>query len=237
MTVQTDKPGVLCIGHRGAAGHAPENTLASIERGIALGADYVEIDVQLTADDHLVIMHDKRVDRTTNGHGYLSEMSLRELRTLDAGLGQTIPLLEEVLGAASGRSGMMIEIITPGIAGRVVEMVQQTRFEGPVLYASFLHAELLAVRNRQPSARTLALFEGIPVGGVDFLLNARPTHVGLAFDSVTPEFVSKLQSNGLTVFTYTVNDLRDFERALKVGVNGIISDYPERLAMVAKDGA
>ena len=79
------------IGHRGAAGHEPENTLRSIERAIELGVDFVEMDVQLTRDGHLVILHDKRVDRTTNGRGYVSQMSLAEVQALDAGKGEKIP--------------------------------------------------------------------------------------------------------------------------------------------------
>jgi glycerophosphoryl diester phosphodiesterase len=95
---------VLRIGHRGAAGYAPENTLASIEKAISFGLDFVEVDVQRTNDGHLVILHDERVDRTTNGTGLVSEMPLRSLRKLDAGAGQGIPTLGEVLQTASGGS-------------------------------------------------------------------------------------------------------------------------------------
>ncbi len=88
---------VLRIGHRGAAGHAPENTLASVENAISLGVDLVEVDVQRTSDGHLVIIHDIRVDRTTNGAGLVSGMSLRALRELYAGVRQHIPRVEELL--------------------------------------------------------------------------------------------------------------------------------------------
>jgi glycerophosphoryl diester phosphodiesterase len=219
---------MIRIGHRGAAGHAPENTIAAIEKGIALGCDYVEIDVQLTADHQAVVMHDKRVDRTTNGRGRVSELPLQEIRKLNAG-GERVPLLSEVLDAASGRVGLMIEMIAPGIAPEVVGAVQAGGFASPVLYASFLHAELLAVRTLAPASHTLALLEGIPVSGAKFAREAAATHVGLGFDSVTPSFVDALHDSGLTVFVYTLDDVRDIELAHLLGVDGIISDYPDRI--------
>src|SRR5213593_3287192 len=96
---------VLRIGHRGAAGYAPENTLRSIEQAIALGCDLVEVDVRRTRDGDLVLLHDERVDRTTNGKGNVAEMTLKDLRTLDAGGGPRIPTLQEALHVADGRVG------------------------------------------------------------------------------------------------------------------------------------
>ena len=220
---------VLRIGHRGAAGHAPENTLAAVEKGVALGSDYVEIDVQVTADRQLVVMHDKRVDRTTNGHGRVSDLSLPELRALDAGQGERVPLLAEVVDAVNGRCGLMLEIITPGIAAEVVAAVRRANLRTPIVYACFVHSELLAVRAAAPDAQTLTLLEGVPVAGAQFALDAHATHVGLGFDSATGPFVRALQSHRLAVFVYTVNDPRDVERARGLGVDGIISDYPDRL--------
>src|ERR1700749_3273497 len=94
---------ILKIGHRGAAGHAPENTLASVEKGIGLGADYVEVDIQRTLDGRLVLMHDKFVNRTTDGTGRLAELRWDQLSSRDAGGGQRIPLLQQTLEAANGR--------------------------------------------------------------------------------------------------------------------------------------
>ena len=98
---------VLRIGHRGAAGHAPENTLAAIQRGIELEADFVEIDVRCTADGVLVALHDATVNRTTNGKGRVDSLSLPEIRALDAGNGEHIPTLEQVLKVAAAKTGLM----------------------------------------------------------------------------------------------------------------------------------
>ena len=220
---------VLRIGHRGAAGHAPENTLAAVAAGLALGVDLIEIDVQRTRDGALVVMHDKRVDRTTNGSGTVGELTLGEIRALDAGGGQRVPTLQEVLNAVSGRGGMMLEIITPALAADVVAAVRASRFAGPLVYASFLHAELLAVRNEEPGAATLALLEGVPVAGASFALDVQATHAGLSFESATPDFIAVLQQAGLQVFLYTLNDPRDIASALERGADGIITDFPDRV--------
>ena len=110
---------VLRIGHRGAAGHTPENTLASVEKAISLGADLVEVDVQRTSDGHLIIIHDERVDRTTNGAGSVSGMSLGALRELDAGAGCRIPTVEELLQTVNGRVGLILELKIKGLAEQV----------------------------------------------------------------------------------------------------------------------
>jgi glycerophosphoryl diester phosphodiesterase len=219
----------LRIGHRGAAGHAPENTLASIRTAIALGVDLVELDVQRTADDELVIMHDKRVDRTTGGRGYVSQMKLDELRRLDAGGGERIPTVHEVLEAARGRTGLMLEIVSPGIGDELHAMVSRSGFGGAVIYASFLHSEVAAIRRIDSNAQTLALIEAVPVDATAFARDARVTHVGLSVDSVTPDFVQALQSDGFKVFVYTVNDRRDIDWLKSLRVDGLISDFPERL--------
>jgi glycerophosphoryl diester phosphodiesterase len=174
-------------------------------------------------------MHDKRVDRTTSGLGAVAELTLAEIGALDAGNRERVPTLDDVLRVASGRAGLMVEVITPGIGALVETAVRASRFHGQVIYASFLHEELVAIRSVNSAALTLALLEGIPVSGPAFALDAKATHVGLSFDSVTPEFVAALQGAGLRVFVYTLNDPRDIQLALRMGVDGIISDFPERV--------
>jgi len=221
---------MLRIGHRGAGGHAPENTLAAVTAGLALGVDLVEVDVQRTRDGALVIMHDKRVDRTTNGTGTITEMTLADIRALDAGHGQRVPTLDEVLREVDARAGMMIEVITPGIGTDVTAAVRASRFRGPIVYASFLHAELLTIRRSDPQAATVALLEGVPVGGAGFARDALATHVGLSLESATPAFVVLLKQAGLGTFFYTVDDPRDSARAHELGADGIITNYLDRVA-------
>lgn len=220
---------MLAVGHRGAAGHAPENTLAAVECAIALKADFVEVDVQKTSDGALVLMHDKCVDRTTNGKGRLSEMPLEALRRLDAGSGQKIPLLGELLEAANGRVGLILETITPGIGPFVSKFVTGFRFQSPVIFASFLHADLLRIREQSSDALTMALLEGIPVVPAGFALDAKATHVGLGLDSATPDFVEELHGYGLQVYVYTADNQNQIDLAKGLNVDGIISNFPDRI--------
>ncbi len=211
----------LTIGHRGAAGLAPENTLLSVETALSIGVDIVEIDVHRSRDGHLIVMHDERVDRTTNGSGYIRDLTLPEIRALQPG----VPLLAEVIHAVKGRAALMIELKIRGMADDVVA----TASGASVYYASFLHSELLRIRELEPAARTIALLDGIPVSPTGFALDAKATHAGIAFDSLEPEFLAALKNAGLAVFTYTVDDPRDIAYARSLEVDGLISNFPDRL--------
>lgn len=219
----------LRIGHRGAAGHAPENTLASLKRAIKLGVDLVEFDVRRTAEGALVLLHDSTVDRTTNGEGSVESLPLTVLRGLDAGGGEQIPLLAEALACLNGRAGAMIELKVEGIAADVCATVKASDFQGPVIYASFFHEELLTVRSLMADAYTLALIEGAPIHLTAFAIDANATHAGLALGLVTPALVQALQAQGIKVFVYTVDEPEDISRMKRLGVDGIISNFPERI--------
>jgi glycerophosphoryl diester phosphodiesterase len=223
---------ILRIGHRGAAGHAPENTIAAIRRGVSLGVDFVELDVQRTRDGRLVVMHDKLVDRTTDGTGLVSEMTWDELQLLDAGNGEGVPCVEGALAAANGRAGAILEAKIPGIGLAIHRVVRASAFSGPVIYASFLHAEILEIRKIDPLARTMALMECVPVSGAALARDANATFVGLSLDCATAEFIAALHDGGLEVLLYTVNDPRLIHCAIELGADGVISDYPERIPKI-----
>jgi glycerophosphoryl diester phosphodiesterase len=223
---------ILRIGHRGAAGHAPENTIAAIRSGISLGVDFVELDVQRTRDGRLVVMHDRLVDRTTDGTGLVSEMTWNDLQLLDAGNGEGVPCVEQALAAANGHAGAILEAKAPGIGLDIHRLVRASAFSGPVIYASFLHAEILDIRKIDPLARTMALMECVPVSGAALARDANATSVGLSLDCATAEFISELHAAGLEVLLYTVNDPRLIDCAIELGADGVISDYPERIPKI-----
>lgn len=220
---------LLRIGHRGAGGHAPENTLAAIERGIALHAHLVEFDVRATSDGQLVLLHDATLDRTTNGHGPIANQFWSNVKQLTGGDGRPLPILADALRATSGRTGVMIEIKAEGIAKQICRTVQEVQLSGPVIYASFLHDELLAIRRENHQAQTMALIEAVPINRTAFATDAQATHVGVAFETLTPSFLKSLHDHSLQVFVYTVNEPADIKTAKAMGVDGIISDYPEHL--------
>lgn len=230
MTMPTNRAqNPLRIGHRGAAGHAPENTLVALELAITYGVDMVEFDVRRSADGALVLLHDDSVDRTTNGEGKIEEWSLSLLRELDAGGGERIPLLEEALACLSGRAGAMIELKVRGTAADVCAKVQGADFQGTVIYASFFHEELLPVRRLTGDAFTLALIEDVPIPYTAFATAAQATHVGVALDAVTPSLVKTFQEQSIKVFVYTVDEPDDIARMKRLGVDGIISNFPDRI--------
>jgi glycerophosphoryl diester phosphodiesterase len=220
---------ILRIGHRGAAGHAPENTLASVGKAIEFGVDLVEVDVQRSRDGHLVLIHDKTVDRTTNGKGRVAALSFVELQALDAGQGEPVPSLEALLEQARGRVGLMLELKVVGIAERAVATVRQSRFPGVVVYASFLHGELSAVRKADPEASILALFDKLPRNPVLAMTRLRATHAGLRLNTVAASRLRVFHQAGVKVFVYTVNRPRDIDTMRALGVDGIISDFPDRV--------
>lgn len=219
----------LRIGHRGAAGHAPENTLKSIRTAIGFGVDQVEVDLRASRDGHLVVIHDETVDRTTSGKGKVADLPLAELTTLDAGCGQRIPTLDEVLELAQGRVGLMLELKVSGMAVQTVEMVRQRRFTGAVIYASFLLHELILVRQTDADAKTLALFDEIPQDAVAQALTVHASHVGLNYKTATAQAMMAFHRAGLQIFVYTVNEPQDVLAMRPLGVDGIISDFPDRV--------
>lgn len=219
------------IGHRGAAGHAPENTVQAIEKAIVLGADLVELDVRRSLDGHLVIIHDARVDRTTDGHGVVAELTLAELGRLTIAKDLQIPSLREALKMAAGHVGVLLELKAEGLGEQVWTEVCTSALTGVVIYASFFHTELLRLRETDPSAQTMALLEAVPIHPTAFAIDSKATHVGLAFDCLTAPFVQALHHVDLQVFTYTINEPADIARAYAVGVDGIISDFPDRIQL------
>lgn len=220
---------VVRVGHRGAAGHAPENTLAAVRQGIALGADLVEVDIRRTADGALVALHDATVNRTTNGRGRIDRLSLHDVRSLDAGGRDPVPTFEEVIEAAAGRAGLMVELKVAGAARQAVAAVQAAAFEGPVVYASFLHEELAHVRAADPTAALMALFGRLPRAPVARAMGYQLSHVGLHYRTATRRLVNAFHRAGLLVFVYTPDRAEDIRRALSAGVDGIISNFPDRI--------
>jgi glycerophosphoryl diester phosphodiesterase len=161
------------------------------------------------------------VDRTTNGAGRFVDLDWAEIRKLDAGRGERVPLLDEVLEAAHDRAGLILECITPGLGLMLYEAVSRFGFRGPVIFSSFLHAEVREIRNRDTRAQTMALLEGIPVSMTAFAIECGATHAA--------PFVDALRGVGLSIFLYTADSSEQIAWAKEFAPDGIISDYPERV--------
>jgi glycerophosphoryl diester phosphodiesterase len=222
---------MICIGHRGACGHEPENTLRSVRRALELGAHGIEIDVYFV-DGEIVVIHDAKLDRTTNGRGYVARKSFAWLRTLDAGQGERIPTLREVFETVNRRAFINIELKGPRTAAPVSDLIGEYLAQHGWQYADFLvssfnRTQLRAVTDPEiPIA--LLLTRPTQLYGIS-ARRVRASAVNPAARYVTREFVEDAHRRGLRVFPYTVNAPAEIERLRSAGVDGVFSDFPERV--------
>jgi glycerophosphoryl diester phosphodiesterase len=227
---------LFCFGHRGACGHEPENTVRSVRRALELGADGVEVDVHLT-DGQLVVIHDDTVNRTTNGHGRVTKKSFEYLRSLDAGLGERIPTLAEIFDAVNRRAVVNVELKGPHtatpVAALITEYVNRRGWSyDDFLVSSFDHARIRETKQLCPDIRIGALIVKTPRGLAKFAeaLGAWSLHAGKR--CVTPKLVTDAQRRGLKVFVFTINQPEEIARMKTLSVDGVFSDFPERVVTV-----
>lgn len=223
---------MLCIGHRGAMGHEPENTLLSIAKALSLGVDAIEIDVY-NVEDNLVVIHDRSLSRTTNGAGYLEDCSFDYLRSLDAGKGEQIPTLEEVFETVNRQVTIDIELKGSNTAKLVASLIQkyvnQGWFYRDFVVSSFNHYELHQLKTICPKITIGMLIYGLPW---EYLTAARTIQADIVIanlDVATSEFVNSVHQKDLLAWIYTVNEPEDIDRLKKLQVDAIFTNYPERV--------
>jgi len=232
---------VITIAHRGASGTRPENTLSAFRRAIEVGADMIELDLRASADGVAVVMHDAAVDRTTDGSGAVSELTLKQLRALDAGAwrapdfaGERVPDLAEVVALTAGRIGLDLELKVAGVEEQALEAVQRVG-DGWSFISSFHDESLAQVRQLDPSVRT-GLIVGINPLGEDEIRRLVERVQGLgasilaaSYRGITPALMEAAAAAGISVIAWTVDERDDMRRMLELGVAGIASNYPETL--------
>lgn len=222
---------VIIVGHRGAAGLAPENTLPSFRRAWACGVAAVELDVYLI-DEVLVVIHDDTVDRTTDGRGAVSTFSLEALRALDAGAGAAVPLLAEVVAELPGDSGLNIELKGPGTAAPVAAFLA-ARPPLDVLVSSFDHAELARFRGLDSRTRVAPLFARWREDAWQTTQALAAWSINLSRRCASAERLAEAQRRGLKSLVYTVNDPQEARRLVAEGATGVFTDYPDRITAAA----
>lgn len=225
---------VLRIGHRGAMGYEPENTLRSFKKAIELNVDMVELDVYVCNTGELVVIHDDKVDRTTNGKGYVFEKSFQELRKLDAGKGEKIPSLQEVLDLIDKKVKVNIELKGEKTAKPVLEVIEKYVHEKGWSYenffiSSFNHYELREFNKLNPKVKIGALITGIPIDFAKFAEKVNAYSANISGEFINKEFVQDAHKRGMKVFVWTVNDADDIERIKQLNVDGIFSNFPDRI--------
>lgn len=223
---------MLCIGHRGAMGHEPENTLLSIRKAIALGVDGIEIDVH-NVENKLIVIHDRDLTRTTNGFGYLEHSSFAYVRSLDAGKGEQVPTLEEVFETVDRQVIINIELKGSNTANLVIGLIQEYLKRGwsytDFVVSSFDHDQLSQVKAICPEVITGMLIYGLPW---QYLVSTQELEVDLVIpnlDYVTSKMIESVHQQGLQVWVYTVNQPDDLKLMRALGVDGVFTNYPERV--------
>ncbi|MBI2501862.1 MAG: glycerophosphodiester phosphodiesterase [Candidatus Latescibacteria bacterium] len=240
------------IAHRGAsgAGLAPENTLAAFEQAIQLGVDLIELDVQQSGDGRLVVIHDATLDRTTDLSGPVAEKSLAEIRRGDAGSwfspsfrGERVPLLEEVFDLARRRVLTLVEIKGRHIAERVLQVVEEMGAEDQVVVQSFAPQTVRRLKLLAPALPAALLVSSLPTTPARIrvrrlakeVLEAGANAVGIWHTALTPALLEEMRQRSIGVWAWTVDDEIVMRDLALMGVQGLITNYPDRLNQVLQD--
>jgi glycerophosphoryl diester phosphodiesterase len=246
--------------HRGGAGLAPENTLAAFRKGLELGVDALEMDLHVSRDGELIVIHDETLDRTTDGRGHIADFTLEELKRRDAGAkfspafrGERIPTLREVIALvkASGDARIRLDLeikFGEGQEGkpedfeeRVLEVLRQSGFVERVNVISFHHPSLVKMKALEPKIRTGLLAGGRQPPGdpVALLRRYRADYYSPGFRLVTSEAVAALHRAGIPIVPWTVNEEGEMRRLMALGIgafpgDGIATDFPDRLVSLLR---
>lgn len=254
------------IAHRGASGYAPEHTFYSYDKSHnAIGASYIEIDLQMTKDGHLVAMHDETVDRTTNGTGRVDQYTLEELKQLDAGSkfneqnpqyansnyeGAQIPTLDEILERYGTDANYYIETkspdVYPGMEEKLLDTLnkhqllnEQSLKKGHVMVQSFSQESLLKMKDLNSNVPLIRLLDKGELPNMtqqDFnYIKQYAIGVGPEYTDLTKENVTNLKNTGFLVHPFTVNEVADMERLNEYGVDGLFTNYPDLYKQVVNE--
>jgi glycerophosphoryl diester phosphodiesterase len=234
------------IAHRGASGHAPENTFAAFQRAVELGGTFIETDLHVTRDGRFVAIHDDTVERTTNGSGDVRNFTLDELREVDAGMwfdrtfmGERIPTLEEVLEFSRVHDVVFyLELKYAAVWGMdhaLVAALQKAQSAPRTIVISFDPATLTPLRRLDPSIMTGLLVEDAKPDCIQAAIDLGARQLCPKVSSVTPGLVEKAHRSDLQVVAWTANTLADMRAMMAAGVDGIMTDFPDRLRALIED--
>lgn len=247
----------LIIAHRGASGHAPENTIAAIDKALKMGTDVIEIDVHQTRDSVIMLMHDAALNRTTNMTGSIKDYNWDDIKDADAGswfsedfAGEKIPALDEVIKNINGRARLLIEIKKggdhyPGIERGVLNIIKANHAESWCMIQSFSDRAVENFLNLKSGIKVYKLAVGnIPalpvyvdgkVNGGSILKYKNVTGINTNISFTRKRIVERLHERGQEVFVWTVNEEKKMRKLIRHGVDGIITNYPGRLKKVLAD--
>ncbi|WP_078414824.1 glycerophosphodiester phosphodiesterase [Priestia abyssalis] len=255
---------IITAAHRGASGYAPEHTLLSYEMGEKMKGDYIEVDLQMTKDGELIAMHDETVDRTTNGTGLVKDMTLEQIKELDAGswfnekypqyakpeyAGLHVPTLEEVFEKFGRGAKYYIETkspeVYPGMEEKLLELLEKYKLTGEngrsshVLIQSFSPESLKKIHEMDPNLPLVQLLWYETPGFItDTELEQIKKYaigVGPNFAKINEAYVRNVRKHNLLIHPYTINEKEDMRKALEWGVTGLFTNFPDRFNEVVKE--
>ena len=214
------------IAHRGARADEPENTIRGIKRAFTCGAGAVEVDVRLSKDGEVMVIHDDTLERTTNGVGSVREKTSAELKLLDAGKGEEISMLSEVLSLFKGSEiELVVEMKEEGIEERVVQEIEDVGMdEEKVAISSFFHPSLLKIKELEPKIKTGVIISSLPVFPVNLARDANANVIFPKYPRLNGELVEKAHENEIDVYPWVINRRKDLEKVIELEVDGIVTD-------------
>jgi glycerophosphoryl diester phosphodiesterase len=225
---------MLKIGHRGACGYAPENTLAAFRKALDLKVDTIEFDVHVCKSGEVVIIHDDTVDRTADGKGRVAKKNLKELKGLNIEKKNKIPTLEEALNFVDRRSKINIELKGKGTAKPVYKIIShyinKKGWERDDFYiSSFSKKEIIDFRNEDGKFNLGYIISKKPLSLYKFAEKNKLYSLNISLKLATKKFIEKTQKKGFKVFVWTVNDKENIEKIKNLGADGIFSNYPDKI--------
>lgn len=231
---------IQILAHRGLSANAPENTIVSFRKALEANADGIEFDVQITKDKKLVVIHDEKVDRTTNGHGFVRDYTYGELKLLDAGgwfseeySSQRIPSLIEVLELVKDSDSVIhIELKNSFIghkemAQKVLEVIEQYNLQSRVVISSFNHQAVKTFNELGCNIETAILFEGVLSNPIEYLKEIGAKSIHTSINSLNPSLLDILKKNNIKVRCYTINSPEDFLYLKGIGIDAVFTDMAD----------
>lgn len=231
--------------HRGASAYEPENTLRAFERAIPMGATLLELDIHLSREGHLMVIHYAEVSRTTNGVGYVSDMTLKQIKELDAGKGEQVPTLTEVIDLARGRAKLYIELKGQRTPDPVVEMLNSMAFVDQVIVNSFYPLLIQKTKSLDPMIHTSMLIrrEDREADFVEWALAVAAEYVHPCWENemptphklLTAETIANIRTHGLGLIIWQEDRPSELRELVKLGVDDICTNAPDILAAILRE--
>ncbi|WP_340064540.1 glycerophosphodiester phosphodiesterase [Ascidiimonas aurantiaca] len=228
------KKEMMVIGHRGAMGYETENTLASVQRALELGVDAIEIDVFKIKSGEIVVFHDEKVNKLTDGTGKIEDLNVVQVKNLTLKGGHRIPLLQDVLKLINGKCKLNIELKGADTAEKVDHIInyyvkeKDWKMEDFII-SSFRWDELEHYRTFNEKIAIAVLTEADPLAAIETAKKLDAVAINPYYKLLTAEVVSQIHENGLKVYPWTVNQKKDIESMRAIGVDGIFTNYPDRV--------